>query len=333
MSTSLSNPSSQPSAESKSPGIEEMGSDSIRPLLFKSLRWDELCFYEYFLESIFHAAGKMEEPRSELRRGLRKKFRVFAEGVYEGKNKPPRTPLPHEDFLSRPQSTTLITQHNLVPLFKFSEGIGVAFVFDPASASYSRFIKSDTGTVFRPYDHPTREAAEAFLSQKRGEYFPDFPSFQEAIKGTTRYNEVMARICYDMDTTCIAVTKDNLESRSVAQFLAQKTLEALRVREEKRRSGAESGGEHKEEEDALGVYTVPLMYYLPGEAKNYQAYSPEAQIEDRRQIEALISAEDPEERNAYFSRGEFSFLLLSSQPSRVMSLTLNGKPVILEVLR
>ena len=313
---------------------QQLAFEALRysPRYLKSIRWDEYCFYSAFLKSITHATGKEIEPRDELRWGPRKHYRVFGDGVYQGKDKPLRTPLPHESLLSRPQSTTLITQHNQVPLFKFSEGVGVAFVFGPNSSSWSRLIKSDTGTISRPYDHADRQAALDYftLARNRGELFPTMESFQAALRGSTRYNEVMARLYYEIDSTCIAVTSDDFNSRCVAQFLARETLKALHSREYRRRQMHEAKGD---ENDSLRGYTVPILYYLPKEPKNFQAYLPEDQDEDQRQVNELISSEDSSKRNEYFAKGDFSFLLLAEDPRKVLALEWNGQKVILSILK
>jgi ankyrin repeat protein len=251
--------------------------------------------------------------------------------VYEGKAKPRRARLPHEDLLSRPQSTTLITPHNQVSLFKHTlDPVGVGFAFLPESSGMRRFIKLDTGTVRRPYDHETREAAERFLAAKRTDYFPDFDSFSQALIRTTRYNEVMAGLYHELDSSCIIITQDNLSSRAAAQFLAAETREALVAREEKRRIFGEGTEEFKGDPESIEGYKVPLMYYLPHEPKNYHAYSPEEQEADKTEVQKII---DEKSYSEYFSRGDFSFLLIAPNPQEALALTWKGKPVMIEILQ
>jgi hypothetical protein len=183
--------------------------------LNKTLRWDARSFYPPFLESITHRDSKVTEPRRELRSGPPKKFRTFGSKVYKAKDKPPRAiALSHQKLLSRPQSVTLITKHNQVPLFQSQKDsvVQVGFAFRPKSSDMRRFIKIDTGTVCRPYDHDTQRAAEDFIAQHRGDYFDDYDSFKTALRGTTRYNEIMAGLYYELDSTDIRINKNNLSS-------------------------------------------------------------------------------------------------------------------------
>jgi ankyrin repeat protein len=305
---------------------------SIRysPRLMKSLRWDSYCFLSPFIKSISHSAGKNAEPRDELRIGNRKQFRVFGDGVYEGKAKPTREKLPHEHLLSRPQSTTLITPHNQVSLFKHTlDSVGVGFAFLPESSGMRRFIKLDRGTVYRPYDHATREEADKFISEKKQDYFPDLDSFTRALHGTTRYNEVMGGLYYELDSTCIIITQDNLSSRAAAQFLAAKTREALIIREDRRTGGEEGAAEFKGEPESIQDYEAPLIYYLPNHPKNYCNYSHEDQEADQREVQKIIADKT---YNEYFNKGDFSFLLIAPNPKEVLALTWNGKPVMVEIL-
>ncbi len=303
----------------------------VPPRLMKALRWDSLCFYRSFIESITHAAAKDQEPRADLRLGSRKPYTVFGTTIYQRGQKPPRlSVLAHEHFLSRPQSTTLITLENQFLPFKFENHVvGLAFLFDLARSSWSRLIKDDTGTLYRPYDFNTKALAEAYLVKMQGKLFSDIESFMQALRTNVTYNEVLARLYFDLQSSCIAVTMDNFSSRCAAQFLAQETLRALGCRYER----TVGYGRPEPSFEVPPDYTVPIIYYLPGNAKNFQTYLLEDQIVDRLKANRLIGDEDPTERNVYFAVGDFSFLLLADNPRDILSLEWEGRPILLAILR
>jgi hypothetical protein len=125
--------------------------------LIKSLRFDALCFFDDFINGMTHTDDKKTEPRTKMRNGKHKSHTVFATGAYSYDEKPSPYPidqLAKIKFLSRHQSTTLITKEAQSPVFGHNrnrQNALVGVILDPSDALINRLYRDDFGTINRPY--------------------------------------------------------------------------------------------------------------------------------------------------------------------------------------
>ncbi len=294
--------------------------------LIKSVRFDELCFIDDFIESMTHTADKIIEPRKQLRfpEKKHKAYTAFAEGVFSRDNKP--SPYPSQDLeqkkaeRSRHQSTSLITKKAQVPVFGHDKERKLALVgvmLDPDDALYNRFFIYDKGTIERPYEFHAEHAAKKYHNEMTNKIlFSSYEKFKQAIEGgdQTKYNEVLARIRWHQSSSCIAIFSDTLESRAVSQIYAKRLREQLIKNAQKTNEAWDD------------QYQIPIAFYIPHDSKNMTAYTLKMQKAD--QDEAQLILNDQTKRENAFSNNQFAFLLLCN-PHDVLKITYNNKPIIL----
>jgi ankyrin repeat protein len=137
--------------------------------------------------------------------------------------------------------------------------------------------------------------------------------------GKQRYNEVLARIRWNPETSAVGIFSDTDESRYVAQIYAEQIKKTLQ-----QKTG-------KLPESLPENYDPPIYYYLPGNSKNFKLYSKEEQRRDREKANLLLK--DKKQREMAFEIGNFACLLLAGDPNEVLSMQYNGKPIIIELIR
>jgi ankyrin repeat protein len=274
--------------------------------LAKSVRWDDKIFFDEFLLSI--TKSPINQPEEKLRKGRHKKYTVFGHGFFLRSEKvspynlSPQTLERKKAKTSLHQSTSLITKDDQ-PIFghvAFRRNKLVGYMFKPSKLINRIFFK-DMGTINRPYEFDTLQEAEAYFNQKVLDPTPTmFKTLaelkQHIIKDKTSHNEVLARLKWDVNTSCIAIFSDTIEARCIAQFYAKLTYRRLLY-------------QYRELNQTLPQdYKVPIIFYLPGSPLNWQIYSTEQQANDKIKAEAMFS--DEAKIKEAFDQNNFEFLLL-----------------------
>jgi hypothetical protein len=270
------------------------------------VRWDDNIFIGNFLNSITKSPDNQFEEK--LRKGPHKKYTVYAHGFFERSQKISPYSLPSHVLkekkkqTSRHQSTSLVRTKEAI--FGHSRGRQrklVGFIFKPLTDLINRIFIYDTGTVNRPYEFDTAEEAEGYFTRSV-HYYPRtlFKTLQELKQNTANnlknYNEVLARLKWDINTSSIGIFSDTFEARCIAQFYAKLTYQRLLC-------------QYRE----LGLtlpqdYQVPIVFYLPDDKLSWQIYSAEKQAQDK--IKAGKTFSDNAKIKKAFAQGNFEFLLL-----------------------
>ena len=307
--------------------------------LAKVIRWDEHCFLEPFLLGITKTEKNQYVPigKDILRPFPHKKFTIYGYGIYPRlKRISPYTQAPYfldEEKIKRKklktskhQSTSLITFKSQNPLFGHDRERRkklVFFNFDLKKALVNRAFRYDGGTVKRKgYEFFDEASARARFKKSVLSDEPilihDIEKFKESISKHKRdYNEVLARIRFDINSTSIGIGSDTFEARCIAQHYAEETHK--RVAEQFKEMGLRLDEKYK----------VPITYYLPGNIKNNMVYTEAAQLADRKLANDIV--QDPERRKKAFAEKNYEFLLLVSNPGIIFK---NHKetPLLLEIM-
>jgi hypothetical protein len=311
----------------------------------KTIRFDEKCFYEEFVRSVTKAPvhdgvgeykgdeatqGSDEvEPDLILRHQKKLPWTINAAGVFHQREKVyphyPEDYLEKKPYFSKPQSSTLIGEGIQPVPFGFNR-LGAGVSFDRNDAMVSRYLVHDMGTVARPWNFASRNAARArhtylafkypgkltrlciFLRAKHHRkphklLFETLEEFKRDRRGKKEYNEVLARFSWNPLSSCIMVFADTLEARAIGQLYAQNMEKAVRKRAE-----------------VLGRYLpcdyhVPIVFYLPGSPKNLTAYPLKQKILDRQLADQALL----ENFDKALQTGQFAFLGLISSPDLLRS--------------
>ncbi len=291
-------------------------------LLAKVIRTDNNCFIESFAKSLTHFDDR---PREELRAPHpRKAFTVHGAGVFETKQFSPYPVHRHSEKkdLSRHQSTTFLSREVQPQLFHGWDGVAGVLIQENL-ALINRVLGSDAGTFLRPYDFETREQAEAYHEEmiREKKLFTDIEALKSALKGSTRYNEVLARLHWDLNSSAVGIFSEKLSACGTAILYAQIIRKYAKAR-------AMEKGEPWDDR-----YQVPLVYYLPGKAKNYRAYTAEAQAADQARVDAILK--NPAELQATLAKGKFYFLMLASPENahKILDIQFKDQPIIIYLIR
>src|SRR5437868_1400525 len=120
----------------------------------------------------------------------------------------------------------------------------------------NRMFIDDGGTISRPYEFDTyREALACYkkvTDPRHPHLFPTMEEFKQAIaKQSGNYNEVLARIRWNQETSAVGIFSDAFEASCIAQLYASQMLERLKVQYK------ELGKPWDEN------YEIPIIYYIP----------------------------------------------------------------------
>lgn len=296
--------------------------------LIKSIRWDENCFIHDFILTV--TKTEKNQTHFPLRRGLHKAFTVFASGVYPYDKRP--SPYPEinpqqKSKLSQAQSVSMVFKDVQAPVFghgKTRSDKLAGFVFLPhPDTLFNRFFLHDGGTVDRPFEADTeKKANEYYQSKVKGEHpilFGNEYDFKRAAaQNKTKYNEVLARIKWNIRTSGAAIFSDTFAARCIAQTYAKLMYERVVTQYQEMNSFLDSD------------YQVPIYYYFPEKDNHWMRYTDFQQQQDIKLADDIMT--DPNKIKDLFSRKEYEFLLIQSDPDRALSLTCNDLPIILHLM-
>jgi hypothetical protein len=274
--------------------------------LAKSVRWDDKIFLENFLRSITKSPSNQTEEK--LRIGPHKKYTVFGHGVFERSQKPspynlsPAALYEKKKKTSLPQATSLISRRQRIFGHANRRNKLVGYIFKPPKNLINRIFFMDMGTVNRPYEFNDLKEAEDYFNRRvnstRPTMFRTLSDLKKYIANDSKFhNEVLARLKWNINTSCVAIFSDTFEARCIAQFYARLTYQRLvsQYRDLNRRLPQD--------------YQVPIVFYLPEQqVDNWQVYSVEQQSNDKIKAEE-ISADETKIKQA-FEQNNFEFLLL-----------------------
>ncbi len=281
--------------------------------LVKSIRWDFLCFIEDFILGITPLKNKPRH-RQNLRPGPHKKYVAGPDGVglYADRPSPyPEEQLHKKEKRSQHQSTSLVTRKAQVPVFGHNKNRWnklAGFIGDADDALLRLLSIYDGGTVNRPYEANTFAEAQAYYERVINPadpiLFSDRKTFEKALKiQTEKHNEVLARIRWNVTSSSIGIFNDSFEARCVARYYAERTYAAVKTQ-------YEAAGKPWDEN-----YQIPIIYYLPGNDKNWTSYSEKSRRADTEKAQSIYS--DSGKRREAIAQGNGEFLLLLNNPQAV----------------
>lgn len=291
--------------------------------LVKSVRFDNRCFNLKCIDGL--TKSPVKQVIEDQRKLPHKKYTVFATGVYERSEKPsPYIMLTPEETAEKKkerstfQATSLVTPKAQIPVFghrRHRTNKLVGYLFDPNDVMINRMFIYDGGTVERPYEFDTYEEALAYYEKTTN---PDHPilfssmeEFKKAIASQkNKYNEVLARVRWQMSSSAIGIFSDTFEARCIAQLYARQLRDRLKLQHQ------ELG---KSWDDS---YQVPIIYYIPGSDKNWEPYTESEQLADRQYAERIF--QDEKLRAQACVNNNYEFLLLLNNPDEILNLKLQG---------
>ncbi len=317
----LDNSSAQEDAEARQNPVSHpnpMSDEHIEPddYLVKIVRGDR-SFIRLFAEMTTPTPDGRKE--FNLRRGQKKKFTVTGNGIFERATKPPTYTTDQKQGYSPYTSTTLVNKEIRPPLFGANTNRRdtlVAFYYRILSsdgnrnALFGRMLRYDRGTVDRPYDHHTLDAAADYYERNvlsnQPKLFSDFGKFKAALRDGRNINElseILARLRWEFeDEGCgICIASDTEKARWLA-------LEYARVYRASLRS------QYRE----LGLpwraeYQIPLKKYQRDLSKPiFTEYTADEQQKDRASAEKIFASKYSifvEGRYAKYKLDQFEFLL------------------------
>jgi hypothetical protein len=302
--------------------------------LVKSVRFDEGCFIDEFLNGVFASA---EQPdRSRLRIGPHKRFTVTPAGIRERYKKPsPYRGIANEELAiySKHQSTTLVTDQVKPKVFSHNIKTDkvVGFIFDADSALINRAFMSNIGSLTRPYEsrHANKPKLATFFEKNfkektyyklvDGHYEFNMDEFLKAVANNKSNNEVMAKLRWVMQTTAVGIFSDSFEAKCIAMVYAAKSQKKLKKLLQ--RSGHDSEGELE----------IPITYYLPSQpALCGTQFTPEQQQQLVVECDAILK--DGDRYHEKLSADNFEFLMLVSNTAKALAATFKTQSVILILL-
>lgn len=300
--------------------------------LIKSIRGDIFNYFRRFIEMVSFSFKK-----HPLRKGLIKQFTVTGKGIFKRKGftedddneiplKEPQYTEEEKQNYSNFQSTSLATSSFHPRVFGFDKRgtklVGVLFEEKDTLFSDRLFIY-DGGTVDRPYDFMKLKAAKNYLKSKLNtvlfskDKLNEFITAIESPSNADKYNEVLARLRWNMDgTSKIFIASDTLEARLLAQDYAR-ILESFL----------------KENKLCDPNYSIPICFYLPKKpALHFKRYTHEEQKLDTLAARAIYL--NDAQKLKYYSCGDYEFLLaLSPQELELLfQETRDGHNFILSLL-
>lgn len=299
--------------------------------LIKAVRWDKLNFHREFMMGV--TKSPENQAKEAMREGKHEAYTVYASGVYDRNNKP----APYLNFIdpddpdhieeekkkrSKFQPTSLVTSRISTPVFihhMTRESKQVGYIFNRDDAMINRIFRYDRGTRFRPYEFETYEAALAYYSKAIDPVNPLLFNTLEELEQycedhADKYNEVLACLRFDINTSAVGIYSDTFEARCIAQSYAAQMKARLK------QQYAELGQPWDDN------YEVPMIYYIPGSEKNWMPYTQAEQLADRNVANQIFNDEVRRERK--LNCGDVEFLLLIDNPEVIFQTKTRFAPLI-----
>lgn len=273
-------------------------------ILIKSIRWDKYCYIKNAILSYTKSAEN--QFQEELRVSTRGRYTTYASGVYRRDQKPsPYGDIPNleqkKQKRSKHQSTSLVTPRIQPPVFGHStvrKDKLVGFIFAAEDALINRIMKYDGGTITRPYEKRNKDKAERYYKNGINNFlFHTLDDLEQALLSKQEtHNEVLARLRWHIETSKLALFGGSFEARCIVQYYAECLLMRLKKQYEEL---------DKPWDEA---YQIPIVYYMPGDEKNWHAYTEYDQKIDR--YKAYVILNDANKCTQKCEQQDFEFLLL-----------------------
>jgi uncharacterized protein len=305
----------------------------------KTIRADEFCFINEFLDTTPIKSLAPRERISLKRLKRRKEFSARGTEIIDLKLRDQygigqQYSDSQKEGYSDIQSTSYFSIAHGTPAFGFSKErntrlLGVAGL----DILPNRLFIYDGGTVSRPYDGYTVADVESYiktkaLSENAVSYdISNIKEFKAKVEtnGANTYNEVMARICWDLEQTSICVYSDNQETRWIACAWAKKMEERIQSKSiELHKKALITEEDHKKNME----FKVKISYY--DQSQNVSGFYSDELIKSDK-AEAIEIFNNLDRREQYISEGNLEFLLLIDEVSHLEEILMN-QPLMKELL-
>lgn len=284
--------------------------------VIKSLRADEYCYFRKFVTMI---AG--EYKKIPLRRSPKKLFTVTGSGIFarfrstEAPLKEPQYTSDKKQHFSKAQATSLGTPDFYPPVFGFDRRDKLVGAFFPIQTILlsDRLCIYDDGTVGRGYDAANFESAKKYFDAHQGTLFSSkqYEDFKQKIikkEGPKKYNEVLARLQWDVNHCKLFIASDTLEARLIAQDYARILKNYLL--------------QHKL---CSSNYIIPIFFYIPDDPVHFKEYTLDEQQLDIEECQLI--ANNKELIFSKCSEKKFEFLLGLSSDKLTEVLSQHTNPI------
>jgi hypothetical protein len=305
--------------------------------LLKTLRADEYDYSHIFKLGIIESGSSRR--LQNLRPRNRKPYVITPQGdVIEYVKKILPMGDRQKNKFSQIQSTTFVDKKVLVQPFGFSKArsptlYGLLTHVD--DAVISRLLLQDSGTVHRPFDHPSEEAAKgsglyknSFFGHSLTQFAPaDMDKFKSLnsmhrwVHGGT--NEVMARLRFNPYLSFVCICSDTLESRLLAYSFSEELWE-------------EYSAYAKQNMPINPHFQIPIIFYyarrgwLSNEPLKF--YTRKMLLKDQEEAQKIYGDENA--RHQKFSAFNYGFLLgLKKITLETLLKEYNGEPLALVMIK
>jgi hypothetical protein len=274
----------------------------LKDYLIKSINnpIPEVDNFKKFIKTITRTSIEDEQP--SLRPELKKTFTIKGSGVQNRTTRSPQYTSEEKQFYSKPQSVSLVTESVKQSVFKFlsdKSKVLIGAAVDPGDTLFNdRFLLYDWDTYKRPFDFDNKQEADIYwhkLSDVPRILYDQLGSFKQALEQSrsdktkedrtikrkleekahnlnkrdpTGYNEVLARIRWNVQSSWLIAFDNDIETRIFIQGYAAQLKSALI-----KRSSALSKRNVSETFYPVDMdYEVPIRFYLPGCRNDNEIY-------------------------------------------------------------
>lgn len=289
--------------------VTHLAVDNKTGLIGKSIRADDFSFIDEFFETLPIAGGGQRLRKSHTRIGRRRELTARGTELlvrqWKKQHGIGKQHTEHEKLhYSGIQSLSYFSVADGTPVFGFSKDRAARLVgVIGLDVLPNRFYIYDGGTVSRPYEGNDVHALMQYIKERAHSTdvtlydTHEFAEYKAKIESTkdAKYNEILGRARWNLDTSSLCVFSDNIESRWIAISWARKLAERF---------------QH------LTNYQVKISYYYYDKKVTGEL--------SREQIEGDIAAalaifDDPVRRKAQLENGEYDFLLIINDEKRLFA--------------
>lgn len=289
----------------------------------KSLRADEFCFFDEFLDTLPVRGLSDKERKSRTRYSEHKAYTVRGTEIidrtlkqqfglakqYTDKEKNEYTSYQSISYFSAPKGT---------PVFGWSKDrsarlLGVIGV----DVLPNRLTIYDGGTVNRPYEGSNQTALLGRVQQQTAPTnqltfdIDELDKFKERVENSSQYNEILGRIRWNIEKSSVCVFSDNIETRWIAINWASKMDAKLQALGDQ---AFQADLISEDEYIRFKNHKTRVTFYNYHDKVTGEFSESERQQDIKKALEIF---DDELERKRRFSEDEFEFLLVVDDKDRL----------------
>lgn len=289
----------------------------------KSLRADEFCFFDEFLDTLPIKDIDEKNRKSRTRysehkpytsrgteiidRNLKRQFGLAKQYTDKEKN----------EYTSY-QSISYFSAAHGTPVFGWQKGrsarlLGIIGV----DVLPNRLTIYDNGTVNRPYEGSNQTALLGRVQQQTASTnqlafdIDELDKFKERVENSSQYNEILGRIRWNIEKSSVCVFSDNIQTRWIAINWASKMDVKLHALSDQ---AFQAGMISEDEYRGFKSHKTRITFYNYHDKVTGEFSESERQQDIKKALEIF---DDELERKRRFSEDEFEFLLIVDDKDRL----------------